>query len=812
MENFLQDLSYGFRMLRKRPGFTLVAVLTLALGIGANTAIFSVVNRVLLQPLPLKDFDRLVNPMAMSKEDPFQVSPIEYLEWKRQGGSFENFGAANSLNFTITGDGEPERIRASAITIDYLMTLGVNPILGRNFIEDEVKESGTAVAIISHGLWKRRFGSVPDIVGKSTLINNRSYTIVGVLQQDFDLPFKTELWVPLSFNNIPDNLRTGHNLFVVGRLKQNVSLEQAQEELRAISSRLEDEYPASQKGWSVSLITLRQHLMIDLGGSFHKKLWVLLGAVGFLTLISCANVANLLLARSLQRRQEIAIRTALGAGRFRIARQLLTECLLLALMGGGAGILLAYWITPPLLSLNPIETLAYSNHFLNVQIDRTVLTFTLLISILTAFFFGLPAAFKATRIDLQHFLKEGSRGSRGVSSGFRLLNGLVVIEVAVSITLLVGAGLMAKSFNRLQNLDLGFNSENILTMQLSLPGNKYPEPAQRVVFYDQLLERVRSLPGVVSAATTTNIPLSHDSIDSAVIWEGGIAPDPDEPLYTANRMVSPGYLETMGIKLLRGRAINEQDSAGSAPVAVVSQELAFRCWPGEDPIGKRVRWGGPSSNRPWMTVVGLVSDIKEDRSSFRRDRPVWYIPYQQNNQNLPVNLVVKTSGDPTGLAASVREAIRSVDKDQPVYGVKDLKTHLVEFFGPERFGAILMGLFATVGLILASMGLFGLLSYLVSNRAQEIGIRIALGARTGDILKMVVGHGAFLTLIGIATGIAASLMLTRLLSSQLYGVSETDLSTFLMVPIVLLFTSMLSCYIPARRATKVDPMVVLRNE
>ncbi len=812
-----QDLRYGARMLRKNPGVTLVAALTLALGIGANTAIFSAVNTLLLRPLPIERIDQLVFGLALREGfDPFGTSLLEYAAYRERSRSLAGSGVAVQRPFNLIERGEPERVRGAAVMADYLNTLGVKPLVGRSFAAEEDQAGGPAVALIGYGLWRRRYGGDTNLAGHSLDFEGRSYAIVGVMPPGFDLPAAAEIWTPLQVNihSLPLADRAATNYEFVARLKPGVSLELADAELKGIARQLEEEYPQFRRGWSVRLIRLRQQLLGDLAGHIQKGLYALVVAVGFLLLICCMNVANLLLARGLAREHEIAIRQALGAGRFRLARQLLAESMLLAALGGLTGLLLAYWLIPILGSLSPIQGVALAEFFHTFQIDARALSFALLVTLLTGVIFGLIPALKAAGArNLMSLIKQGERRSGRGAAGRRWFNTLVVCELAIAAPLLAGGGLLAQSFQRLQQVDLGFRPDNLLTMQMTLSPANYPTHQRRVAFVEQALERVKKLPGVVAAGTTTSIPLDHLSIDSVFTVEARPPGRPSDVPITAHRLVSPDYLKTLGVTLLKGRLLDERDRADSEPVVVISEDLARQAWPGEDPIGKRIKRGRPERTEfPWMTVVGLVRDVKEDRFNFRTARPAWYLPYAQVSNNLPLNLVAQAGGAAASLTASVRDAIRAVDPAQPVANVTTMKDHLAGVLAPERFSAVLVSLLAVSGLALAALGLYGVMAYSVSQRTGEIGLRLALGARPRDIFKLVIGQGARMIIIGMSLGLMGSLAMTRFLSGALYGVSATDPATFAVIALLLALVALLACWIPARRATRVDPLVALRCE
>jgi len=822
MQTLLQDLRYGARMLLMKPGFTAVAALTLALGIGANTAIFSAVNALLLRPLPIDGVDRLVYGFSLREGfDPFGTSLLEYAAYRERSRVFAQSGVGRQQPFNLIGRNEPERLRGAAVMAEYLNTLGVNPIIGRGFTAEEDQPGGPAVAILGYGLWRRRFGGDDRIIGAQLNLDGRNITVVGVMPPGFDIPMSAEIWTPLQINihSLPLDARAGRDHEMIARLKPGVSVERADTELKAVARSLEDEHPQFARGWSYGVVPLRQRLIDDLAGRTRKSLFALLAAVAFLLLICCANVANLLLARGVSREREMAIRWALGASRGRIIRQLFTESLLLSALGGVIGLLLAYWLVPLLGALSPIQAVSLSAFLNDIRIDARVLAFTVIVSMLTGALFGLAPALRTAAGGSMPLIRQGEQRTGGCG-GRRLRGALVVGQIAMAMTLLIGGGLMAQSFQRLQQVELGFRPEKLMTMQMALPSAKYQEHRQRVAFIEQVLERVKGLPGVVSAGFTTNIPLAQPSIDSIFTVEGRPPANPGDVAITASRLVSPGYLETLGVRPVKGRLITEQDRAGGSPVVVISEELARQAWPGEDLIGKRVRAGRfDQTERPWLTVIGVVKDVKEDRFNFRINRPAWYIPYFEYGQyqfsarlTAQVDLVVKADDDTASLAASIRRAIGSVDPEQPVSQMMTMKEHLADALIAERFGAVLMGSLAVVGLTLAALGLYGVMAYSVNQRTAELGLRMALGARPGDLFKLVTAEGVKLIVGGLGLGLAGALAVTRFLSGTLYEVSPTDPATFAVISIALAAVALAACYLPARRATKVDPMVALRRE
>jgi len=808
-----QDLRYGLRLLLKTPVFTFIAVLTLALGIGANTTIFSVANAVWLRPLPYPEADQLalVWHRNTKREGNFELTPAGYLDLRRQSKSFERIAAFVSHDFNLTGAGEPERLRGQQVSAALFPLLKAQPIAGRVFTEAEDRDGAPRVVILSHALWQRRFGAQANVIGQTITLDDHGYTVVGVMPPGFDFPEKgAELWAPMAFGASAASARTSFFLRAIARLKPGVTLAAAQSELNVIAQNLAQAYPESNTDLGFSAVSLQEHMV----SGFKQALFVLLGAVAFVLAIACANVANLLLARVAGREKELAVRAALGAGRRRLIRQLLTESALLALCGGALGLLLAMWGVKALKLINSAGPAGPGviARLDEVGLDWRVLGFTLGVSCLTGVFFGLAPALQISRPDLQRTLKESGRGFAG-AGGHRLRGLLVIAEIALSLVLLVGAGLLIRSFIRLQNVDPGFNPEGLLTLRVEISDDKARDQARVANFYQQVIDRAQALPGVEAAGVVTATPIVTPGIRSYIIIEDKPDPPPGQPQLANNRVVSPDYFRTLGVPLLTGRLLSAQDNAQAPPAVVINQALARRYWGDENPVGKRFTFGSRRANTRWLTVVGVVGDIRQ--AGLNADSlPELYTPLTQEHQRWarPRVLFIRTTGDPLSLVAAVKAEIWAVDKDQTVYGVRTMEEIVAGSLAPRRFNLLLLGLFAAIALALAGVGIYGVISYAVSQRTREIGVRVALGAGRRDILKLIVGQGLALTLGGVAIGLVASFALTRWMASLLFGVSASDPLTFASVALLLTLVALLACYFPARKAMKVDPMAALRSE
>jgi putative ABC transport system permease protein len=818
MGNLMQDLRYGLRVLRKSPGFAAVAIIVLALGIGANTAIFSVVNAVLLRPLPYRDPNRLMQVWHVPppKEFPgmtmFSVSPANYLDWERQNNVFQSMAIYGFQSYKITGTDQPQALQASMVSQDFYRTLGVQPLLGRTFTPEEEQPGHNHVVILGYPLWKSSFGSNPKIVGSTIRLDDQPYTVVGVMPPKFKFPDWAEMWTPLGWTDQERAVRGNHNYMVIGRLKSGTAVQQAQAEMNTISSRLQQQYPADDAGWGAIIVPLREQLV----GDMRPALLVLLGAVAFVLLIACANVANLVLARTVSRRKELAIRAALGASRARLLRQVLAETIMLAVAGGALGLLVAHFGIQLIVDFL-VATRA--PRAAEISLDFWVLAFTLGVSVLAGIIAGLAPAWRYTRndFDVHEALKQAAGRTETESGGKRTRAALVVCEVALSLLLLVGAGLMIRSLWALRSTDPGFDPHNVVTMILPTSATRYPTLEQNIAFWDRVLPRVRALPGVLYAGATDSLPLSGDGSMQPVTVEGRpVLPMAEQP-EVGIRIFTPGYLEAMRVPLRRGRMLNDGDVAGRPPVTVISAAMAKQFWPHEDPIGKHLTLTFfPGIARE---VVGVVGDVKMDALNASETQSMVYVPLAQTTlppgevwHGFAVSLVVRTANPPGSAVAAIKNAVHQVDSAQPVMQVETMEDMVADSISQQRFTMLLLAAFAGLALLLAAAGIYSVLSYSVRRRVREIGIRMALGAQIGDVLGMVIVEGMKPTLLGLAIGLAGALALGRVVSRLIYGVSPADPATFAAVSALLAAVALAASIIPAWRATRVEPVKTLREE
>jgi predicted permease len=822
MNTLAKDLTYATRMLAKGPGFTLAAILSLAIGIGANTSIFSIINALLLRPLAYQDAERLAilwnrSPGLNITEDWF--STAQYFDIKNGHHGFEQVAIAIGGNYNLTGDGEPERVGTIRVSSNLLPMLGQSAAFGRTFAADEDSPGKPATAVLSYGMWVRHYGADPHMIGQSVTLNGIRYEVVGIMPHSFSLPREVlptldgaeqaDILLPLPLPPDAARNRDHEDYNVIGKLKLGVSVAQAQAEMDTITARLRHDYPQiypPNGGLTFGIMPLLEQVV----GDVRPTLFVLLGAVGFVLLISCANVANLLLARAVSRQKEIAVRTAIGATRFRIVRQLLTESALLSLAGGALGVLFAFWSVHWMHVLGPKSVPRIND----IGIDRTALLFTFLVSLFSGAMFGLAPALRISRLDLSTTLKDASRGSAGTSSvwgrGNSLRRLLVIAELALCVMLLIGAGLLIRSFARLQNVSPGFNAGNVLTLELTLNGPKYKDPQMVLAAYRDLWHRLEGLPGVTASGAVTALPLSQMFAWGPITVEGRVPP-PGENFINADQRIANGrYFAAMEIPLLAGRLFNDQDNAASPKVVIVDEYMARQLWPNQDPIGKRIHFGSVTDQNPWETVVGVVGRIKQytlDSDS----RIALYLPQTQYPQRA-MNVVLRTEGDPSALTSAVKQQIQALDSDLPLYNVRTMEHRVEESLARRRFSMLLLALFACVALVLATIGTYGVMAYLVNQGTREIGIRIALGATQMGIVRLVVWKGMALALCGVAAGLAGAFALSRLMRSLLFGVRPDDPLTFVAVSLGLTLITLLASYIPAHRAARIDPIVSLRYE
>jgi putative ABC transport system permease protein len=814
MQSLWQDLRYGARMLWKKPGFTLIAVLTLALGIGANTAIFSVVNGVLLRPLPFAEPEQLVA-LWESREDESSgaVSYPDFADWRAQNHVFERIAVYRDDTLTLTGETQPAVLRTVKASADLFPLLGTKPLLGRMFLPEEDKP-GNLVALLSHNAWQKYFNADHKIVGKQVTLNGRSWTVVGVMAPGFNFPVSAEpidLWVTPAMDgeksaedDTPITEQRGVRFWnAIARLKPGVTPREAQADLDVIMSRLREQYRDDVQAYRAVIMPFQEKVV---GGVVRRALLILFGAVGLVLLIACANVANLVLARSITRQKEVAVRSALGANRWRVMRQLLTESLLLAVVGGAAGLLLAIWGTDLLKSLSPDDLPRVKE----IGLDWRVLGFTMLVSLLTGAIFGLAPALRVAKVDLNETLKEGGRSGGESIHRNRFRSALVICEVALALVLLVGAGLLINSFLRLQHVNPGFDPHRVLTLRVNLPDYRYREAYQITGFNRQLIERVERLPGVRAAGMVFPLPLGGDNLNTGFEIEGQPVERAKRPR-TELRFATDGYFRTMRIRLVSGRDFTKRDDLQSPSVIIINEALARHHFPGENPIGKRIRPGISIEDEPPMReIIGVVSDV-QGRSLSEEEPPAIYLPHSQF-QFVSLTMTIRAETDPLNLIGPVRNEVSALDKDLAITDVKMLDQYLIDSVAQPKFNTLLLSIFACVALALTAVGLYGVMAYSAAQRTREIGIRVALGAQAGDVLRLVIGHGMKLALIGLALGLVAAVTLTRLMERLLFDVSPTDPLTFVVVTLLLTIIALLACWLPAQRAASVDPMVALRCE
>ena len=811
MDTLIHDVRYGLRTMRKNPGFTAVAVIALALGIGANTAIFSVVNALLLKSLPYKNAERLVliwHTYPQLKLDQASVSAPSYIEYRDMTSSFDEVATATQWSVNLTGVGEPERLQGARVSWNLFSTLGVQPVAGRSFFAEEDQPGKNRVVVLSYGLWQRRFGGDPTLVGRTITLDGTSYDVVGIMPKGFVFMIEVDLFTPVAFTS-EDLAANNHGfeyLICVARTKPGVSVAQAGAEMNSIADQLRPQFYGLN--WGITVVPLREQLV----GTFRTPLFILLGAVGCVLLIACANVANLLLARASARHKEIAVRTALGASRSRIVQQLLTESILLAAMGGLFGLLLAYVGIKLLIVGVPEDITGFIVGWKDLSISTPVLAFTFGVSMLTGIVFGLMPAVHASKPDLNESLKEGGRGgTEGRQRNF-IRSALVVSEVAIAMVLLVGAGLLIRSFMRLQQVSPGFNPANVMAMQLSLPKSKYSEKPQMAAFFEQLVQKVRALPGVQAAAVGNNLPMSGDGWNASFAVENFQVPQGEPSPHGDPHMITPDYFEAMGIPLLRGRYFTDADSKDSQPVAIVDQTLADQYWPDQDAIGKRIAAGfdGQRGQPHWREIVGVVGHVKQYGLD-GKTKVQYYFPQTQSPQD-NMYLLVRTASAEGAMIGAIRETIDSIDRDQPIYKLTTLERMVQNSTLQKRFSMYLLGIFSAVALLLAAVGIYGVMSYAVTQRTHEVGIRMALGAQQTDVLALVVRQGMVMTIIGVGIGLVGAYAATQVMASLLFGISTHDPLTFVGISVLLGAVALMASFIPARRATKVDPIIALRYE
>nr|HEV7955017.1 ABC transporter permease [Candidatus Acidoferrales bacterium] len=811
MGSLWQDIKFGLRTLAKSPGFTAIAIVALALGIGANTAIFSIADAFLLKPVNIPDPEHLVivAELAPGKtSDPNSVTGANFVDWKAQAKSFEPLGAYQWDDVNLTSSGAlPEKVQGFKVTSNIFELCGEEPLYGRTFLPEEDQPGHDGVVVLGERLWERRFGGDHHIIGQEIHIDGRPYTVIGIMRKGFDFPQTAELWIPIAF--APQELqdRKSHFIWPVGKLKPGVTLSSANAEMKTLARRLSDTYPETNHNWSANVVPVR---IFELGHDTIQYTVMLLGAVGFLLLIVCANVANLQLVRGASRHKEMAIRVALGGSRWRLVRQLLTESVLVGIGGAVLGLVLAKWAVSLVVVHMPPEVAKFIPGWNEIRLDSRAMLFTMIAGVVAGIISGLLPAFQGARLDVNETLKEGGRSSSSSRGRHVLRNGLVVTQVALATILVVGSALLVRGFNTLLNFNHGFQPETLLTMYLDLPDTRYAKPEQRNQFYSQVLERMGAMPGVLGAAGTSWIPYGDGGGYNQFSIEGKPWHDASETPTIVNMAVSPNYLHMVHVPLIQGRELSESDSADSQLVGLVSQSLAKRYWPAGDAIGHHIRLGGNDSKNPWMTIVGIVGDVKMD---WNDTRPLYaiYRTYKQAPRGY-FALVVRSSGDPMALARAAGAAVASIDNEMPLTDVLPMTKVIGNSIIGITYVAVMMGVIGVMALILAAVGVYGVMAFTVQERTYEIGVRMAFGAQTSDVLRMIIGRGLLLAGIGLGIGLPVTLGITYALRDWIFGIGAADPTTFTAIAVALLSAALLACWIPARRATRVDPMIALRYE
>ena len=809
LETFFQDIRYALRMLRKNPGFTAIAVLTLALGIGANTAVFSVASAFLRKPVSFPELNRLVMMLQLAPQETVgwsEVSPADYLDWKKQSHSFEELAGWQWFGWNLTGNGDPEKLAGARVSSNFFRTLGAMPAMGRPFKTDEEEAGRGQEVILSHGLWQRRFASDPHIVGKTATLDHQNCDIVGVMGKDFNFPLAVEIWRPLALSPAEQTLRDKHYVVPVGRLKPGVSIQEATAEITAIEGRLQRQFPQTETGWNIKAMPIGVFVAGEIADEYCQ---LLIGAVLFVLLIACANVANLLFARAASRQKEIAVRRALGAGQMRIVRQLLTESLVLAFAGAAIGLLLGLWGIGLIRYYMPPEVETHLPMWKHVRIESDVFWYTVALTVFAGLISGLAPAFQTSRTDVHQELKEGGRGNTGGPARQRLRNTLVVVEVALSLILLVGAGLLTKGVRALLVVNQNLDPRQILTMHISLPDSKYETPQQKALFVSQMLGRFSAMPGVKDAAVATNVPFGVYETNENLSIQGQPA-QPGQYRQANMEIVNSGYFRVMNIPLRQGRLLAETDGADQPPVAVVSQSFARRYFQEESPIGKFIKRGAEDSKSPWIRIVGVVGDIRYNFLGSKETPPI-YLPYQQAPEGFCF-MAIRTEGDPSLFAAAVRSQIQGIDPDQPVSRIMTLQKVISDGLVGFSYVAVMLSVLGIMALVFAAVGVYGVMAYSVTERTHEIGVRMALGAPKRAVLRLILRRGLIIATMGLSIGLPIAWALAQFMTSMFFGVSPTDFATFGGITLLMSLITLLACYLPARRAMQVDPIIALRYE